>query len=311
MKYYTKEWCALCDKCGYQYDLTPSPSAKRKSESFFQSLYARKLEESLEAAEALSKITAEALFGAEPETLTTMDDDGNVQDLADTMDPEEYRRMMDKHRRRREALLRDYRPQPFDRAAKTAQFRAEWEATMAELSAVLPQKILDQVADLRVLALGVSTKEVKRDIARFCKENEARVEKANLDYADLLERKQNRYPDAMMEHYGFQDCVVTGLEWQGTDLLLRLDNEKSYCEVNTVIWRQAEILEEEPGLVGSEWLREEIYPEEGGFAFHNLLETEDGTPIYFTLRAAGVDFVFDAPTEAEAAPEQEERGTER
>lgn len=311
MKYYTKEWCDLCGKCGYQYDLTPSPSAKRKSESFFQSLYNRKLEESLKAAEALSKMTAEEYFGAAPEALTTMDDDGNVHNLADVMDPEEYRRMTDKHRRRREALIRDYQPEPFDREANTAQFRAEWEATMAELSAVLPQKILDQVADLRVLALGVSTKEVKRDIARFCKENEAKVEKANQDYAAFLERKQNRYPDALMEHYGFQDCVVTGLEWQGTDLVLHLNNELSFCQVNTVIWHQAEILEEEPGLVGSEWFREEIYPEEGGFAFHNLLETEDGTPIYFTLRAAGVDFVFDTPEEAEAAPEQEERGTER
>ncbi|MGM9537449.1 MAG: DUF4085 family protein [Candidatus Onthomonas sp.] len=305
MKYYTKEWHALCDQCGYQYDLTPSPSAKRKSETFFQSLYQQKLEASLKAAEALSKMTAEEFFGEGREKLTTMDDDGNVHDLADEMDPEEYRQMVDKYQRRREALMRDYQPEPFDREAKTAQFHAEWEALMAELSAVLPQKILDQVADLRVLALGVSTREVKREIARFCKENEARVEKANQDYSAFLERKQNRYPDALMEHYGFQDCVVAGLEWQGTDLILHLDNEKSYCQVKTAIWHQAKILEEEPGLTGSLWLQEEIYPVEGGFAFHNLLETEHGTLIYFTLQAAGIDFEFDAPAEDQTVPEQE------
>lgn len=270
MNYFTKEWHKLCGQCAYQYDLDPSPSAKRKSEAYFQSLYAQKLEENLKAAEALAQMSPEELAGSAEE-----------------------------------AVLRDYQAKPFDREAGTAQFKAEWEDTMAELSAVLPQSILDQVADLRVLALGVSTKEVKRDIARFCKQNEAKVEKANQDYADFLDRKAFRYPDELMEHYGFSECTVTGLEWKGTDLVLYLDHSLSDTQVNTVIWHQAEILEQEPGLVGSTWVREELYPAEGGFAFHTLLETGEGKPIYFTLQAAGVDYVFDAPEEGETAPEQE------
>lgn len=270
MKYFTKEWYALCGQCAYQYDLTPSPSAKRKSEAYFQSLYAQKLEEHLQAAEALSQMSPEELFG--------------------TAD---------------EAFLRDYQAEPFDREAKTAQFKTEWEAAMAELSAVLPQSILDQVADLRVLALGVSTKEVKRDVARFCKQNEAKVEKANQDYADFLDRKERRYPDELMEHYGFCDCIVTGLERQGTDLILHLDHSCASTKVKTVIWHQAQILEEDPGVVGSAWVREELYPVEGGFEFHNLLETEEERPLCFTVRAADVDFEFDPPEEDETAPEAE------
>lgn len=304
MKYFTKEWYKLCGQCAYQYDLTPSPSARRKSEAYFQSLYAQKLEESLAAAEALSRMTAEELYGTEDEALTSIDDEGNRRDVAGEMDPEEYQRLKTKLRQHHETLIRDFQPAPFDREASTAKFRTEWEETMSELSAVLPQKILEQVADLRVLALGAATKEVKRDIARFCKQNEAKVEQANQDYAAFLERKERRYPDQLMEHYGFHDCTVTGLEWQGTDLVLHLDNFGSFTEVKTVIWHQAEILEQEPGLVGSTWLQEELYPAEGGFAFHTLLETEDGTPIYFTLQAAGVDFEFDAPAEDESVSEQ-------
>lgn len=252
MKYFTKEWYTLCQQCAYQYDLIPTASAKRKSEDYFQKLYAQRLEEELQAMERLSQLS-----------------------------PEKF----------------------FDRAACEAEFRKDWEARMAEYAAVLPQSILDQVADLRVLALGSATREVKQSIARFCKQNEDKLEQINRDYCSLIERKPGRYPDRIMAYYGFCDCLVTGLEWQGPDLILRLDRTGTENPVQAVTWRQAEILEEEPGVVGSIWSCEELYPTEQGFEFHALLETQEGKPIYLTVRAA--DILFELDASAQDVPEQE------
>lgn len=268
MKYFTKAWYTLCQQCAYQYELIPTASAKRKSEDYFQKLYAKRLEEELQAEERFSQMSLEELFGEEDA-----------------------------------AALEEIQIPPFDRAACEAEFRADWEARMAEYAAVLPQSILDQVADLRVLALGSATRAVKQSIARFCKQNEDKVEQANQDYCSLMERKPGRYPDRIMEYYGFCGCLVTGLEWQGTDLILRLDCTDTENPVKALTWRQAEILEEEPGVVGSIWNCEELYPTEQGFEFHALLEIQEGEPIYFTVRAA--DVVFELDASAQDGPEQE------
>ena len=46
------------------------------------------------------------------------------------------------------------------------QFRQTHQRRVEELRRFLPQEILDQVADVRVLALDVSTQEVKEAAAR-------------------------------------------------------------------------------------------------------------------------------------------------
>ncbi len=291
MKYFTKEWAVLCERCGYHYDLTPSPSAKRRSEDYFRKLYQEKLSERLRGqSERLAMSDEELLGGAFDGPLETMDEEGNLHPVSEEMGEEEYRRLEEQRQAKKRALLaalrRERTPEEIE-----ASFRAEWEERMAELSAVLPQEILDQVADIRVLALGESTREVKRAIARFCRQNEAKVEQANRAYNEYLDRKERRYPPELLEEYGFSDWQVTGLAWKGEDLELRLsEGDWEGAETCAVLYRAAGVLEQEREPVGARWLAEELYPVPGGgFECHTLLEKGEGEYFYFTLRAASIE----------------------
>ena len=58
------------------------------------------------------------------------------------------------------------RRKPFQAEREAEQFRQTHQRRVEELRRFLPQEILDQVADVRVLALDVSTQEVKEAAAR-------------------------------------------------------------------------------------------------------------------------------------------------
>lgn|GEM_PF-655232 len=241
MKYLTKEYYALIDASALQYDLVASPSAKRKSENYFQHLYQQRFKVWLDT----------------------------------------------KHQQAEEHHL------PWDEAAETEAFQAGYQKKLRDCSAILPREILEQVADIRVLALGRCSGKVKQLVGRFCREQDEKADKLLTAYEEYWERRSRHFPDHILENYGFDYCVVTAIGRDGDNVVMTLDNTGCYDDVNTVIWKNAEILELEDGVVGGRWMDHELYQVSGGYEFHSILEGENGQLCYLTLKAEDVSFIFD------------------
>lgn len=243
MKYFTKEYYQLIDASLLAVDLIASPSAKRKSENYFNHLYAERHQAWLD---------------------------------------------MKKDEAERKGLA-------FDEAAETEAFKTDYQTRLRDYSTKLPADILGQVADIRIMALGSCSSKVKQLIGKFCKAQGDMADQMVNAYADYWEKRYRHFPDHILENYGFDYCTVTAIGRDGDSIIMKLDNSQSNDDVNTVIWKNAEILELEEGVVGARWVENELYqlPNGGGYEFHAVLEDEGGEMVYFTVRAADAQFIFD------------------
>ena len=83
----------------------------------------------------------------------------------------------DLYTRRRRAFVKEQKElaeakgKAFDKAAAEVAFLQQHEATVKRMEAFIPQTILAEVADTRVLALDIATKEVKQKLKAFCEQN--------------------------------------------------------------------------------------------------------------------------------------------
>lgn len=241
MKYFTKEYYKLVDASCMALDLVASPSAKRKSENYFQHLYADRLKAWL---------------------------DGKHDEA-------------------------DKKGLPFDEAAETEAFKTNYQRNLLDYSTVIPADILEHVADIRIMALGSCSSKVKQLVSKFSKQQEQITDTMAEAYHTYWEKNYRRFPEHILENYGFDYCAITALGRDGDDLIMKLDNSQSLDDVHTVIWKNAQLLELEDGVVGSNWLEGELYKAEGGYEFHGIVENDDGERFCFTVLAEDAQFLFD------------------
>lgn len=181
----------------------------------------------------------------------------------------------------------------FDEGAAKEDFACYYENQMNLYSHELPEEILAQVADMRVLSLGVCTGKVKQQISKFSKKKMAEADAIEKRFEDYMERRYRHLPEEILENYGFFNEVVTGLTMEGDTLTLTLDHSHSRDDVYAVIWKKAKILTQEPGIVGSVWISEELYKVPEGYEFHAVLENPEGEMLYLTVQAESVEFLID------------------
>lgn len=243
MKYFTRDYFKLIDASLLASDLIASPSAKRKSENYFQHHYAERQQAWLD----MKKDEAER------------------------------------------------RGVPFDEAAETEAFKTEYQRKLREFSTSLPADILAQVADIRILALGSCSSKVKQLIGKFAKAQGDMADKIVDSFIAYWDKVYRRIPEDITENFGYEYCTVTAIGRDGGDIIMKLNNSQSNDDVNTVIWKNAELLELENGVVGARWVENEIYqlPDKGGYEFHAALEDEGGEIVYLTVKAEDIQFIFD------------------
>ncbi len=181
----------------------------------------------------------------------------------------------------------------FDEASETERFAQHYKERMELYSHNLPEEILAQVADLRVLALGVCTGKVKQQINKFCKEKMAQADAIEKKFDDYVERRYHHIPEEILENFGFFNEEVTSLTMEGDTLTMTLDHSYTADDVCAIVWEKAKILTQEPGVVGSIWISEELYKVPEGYEFHVALENPEGEMVYLTIQAASVKFLID------------------
>lgn len=75
----------------------------------------------------------------------------------------------------------------FDLAAAEAEFEANYQENLDYIRSVLPEEILEKVADVRVLALGVADYDILMTVTRFCGEVNRRCRQVYEDYTEATE----------------------------------------------------------------------------------------------------------------------------
>lgn len=175
----------------------------------------------------------------------------------------------------------------FQAEREKAQFRRDHQRNTEHLRQVLPREILDQVADVRVLALDVSTREVKDALTRWCEDNQRQVDQVLQKYTNFRRQTAPQVGAGLQEEFSFHDSTVKRVE-RGPDRLTLYLEDGGYSPVSRVDYLSPRILEEDEGLEGAVWLYEEIHPAQGGNEYHTLLWREHDQLLYLTVFAKGL-----------------------
>lgn len=258
MRYCTKEWFWTAQKTSLHLLLKVNKKAETFNEDFYRKLYAKKLAERIALYKGVSEVKAERIF---PKW--------------EFENKEDYER-----------ALREYKPPVFDPEQTKREFAAQHRREIKRLRESLPKEILDKTADVRVLSLDVASAEVKRLITAYCKENKRKVRRAFKELNKAEKRdfgSEENMPEFCRE--SLHDCTVTSCRIKGKDLVLDIDHYGGFTNAVKVIFKNAEIVEREGRLAGTDWLYDEVYKCERGLEIHALL-WRYGELRYLTVRCA-------------------------
>ncbi|MDY4575242.1 MAG: DUF4085 family protein [Intestinibacter sp.] len=288
MKYFTKEWQNnYKDIC---LELEVSLKAGRFSEKYYQDLYNAKLKEFLEEEKEMSEMED----GENEEDLWNeihfFDDNGNLVNARDVMTEEEFEKLREEILENERQSMEDYEEEiePYDEDKLTESFLEMHNREVEELRQKLPAEILDQVADVRVLALGKATRKVKKMIDKYCAEDDRNFEKAFENYSKYWDSISDKIPDNIKENYDFHDCMILKIKNIGDDIVFELDNGGGFTDIKRIIYKKAEMIENNFAK-DCYWMYDEIYLADGGFEFHISIDGENGYD-YITLKASDVEF---------------------
>jgi len=146
----------------------------------------------------------------------------------------------------------------------------------------LPDTILNEVSDVRLLALGYATQKNYDRIKEYCINNSKIVEKTVDDYAKYIKKEfKNKIPN--FEKESFHDSQITNFIHKGNDYIFELDNEGSFTEINNIIFKNAEIIKQEFSIKDARWLYNEIYKIGDKYEIHLLLWASNDELIDFIL----------------------------
>ena len=89
---------------------------------------------------------------------------------------------------RSEKFIAKHNKIKFDLAAAEAAFEASHKENLDYVKANIPMEILNDVADIRVLALGSATREITDRIVRYCGQVNQRCERVTAEYEATVEK---------------------------------------------------------------------------------------------------------------------------
>lgn len=183
------------------------------------------------------------------------------------------------YRRRLRSYLKDMRKaweedlaegretEPYDEDFFRERYEDLFRLSIEALQTELPEEILSMVADIRVLALGLGSRQVKAAVAKFCRENEKPMDVPFEAYNRQLAALQKKYAQPFIRHFGFHDWTVNIREGDPLEILLEHPNHEGTACLR---FENPRILRLDEQVSGGDWLYEEIHEAEQGFELHVL-----------------------------------------
>ena len=194
-----------------------------------------------------------------------------VSKNAEEFSEEYYKDLYTRRRRAFVKQMKEEEGEAFDKIAAEVAFMKHHEATVKRMERILPIEIKAAVADMRVLALDIATKEVRHQLKVWCEEQKKLADAKEAEYAA---------DSTKLSCETFTGCELTGVEMKETTLTLTLKGN-----VKKAVFKNYKILKQEGYLLGAKWLKEEAYAAEGGKEYHVLFRKSNGTLGYLTIFA--------------------------
>ena len=205
---------------------------------------------------------------------------------------EEYYK--DLYTRRRRAFVKEQKEvaevlgEEFSKAKAEVQFMENHERTVKSMEESIPQNILAEVADTRVLALDIATKEVRQKLKAWCEGNMKEMHRVtDLYWKQICPELKDAVGEEIQKNFNFHDAVIKSMEMKTDSLAFRME----HSDVKKVIFKNYKILEQDGYLLGATWLYQEVYAVEGGNEYHGLLWKDGGKLAYLTIQAEDIEFV--------------------
>jgi hypothetical protein len=307
MKYMTKEWYETAQKCSFHLPLKVSKKAEVFSIDYFRNLYKSEEKAWLRLQENVSDEKFEDIY---PDEFQAEYYDGRQ------LEPSEFEKAKKVYFEMREQARLDFiNPPAFDPIQEKKNFKQALQSNVKYLKRNLPDEILQQIADIRVLALDRASADIKKEITAYCKVNEKAVDSAINAYWKEYKMSFKNGEPTFAENFNFHDCIVvacrkkgkdivltldnSGVEYsnfhdcivvarkKGGDIVLSLDNSGGFTTINQIIFKNCSILKKDKPLHGAWWLYDEIYKTNDGYEIHTLLD-KNGKLIDFIVYATDV-----------------------
>lgn len=270
MKYLTKDWYELCQRTGLHFGMRAHNGAETYDEARYLRLYKRKEKEFVKMQHLVYDVDPRFMLEQDGSKFVPLNkfEDGEVIIEEDKI----VYHMPREERERIQKQIEEYdsRP-PFDEKKCREEFRVMQETIINETANKLPRELSQQIADMRVFALGYCTKEVLNQLKRLSKENEKKVKSVLGKYSEAQQAEQ--IPQTIRERFGFHDCEVTDFA-AGKNAVMRLDMGGGLTNFNMVTFTACEVIKQEKYIVGSTWIYDELYGTENGYEAHMLFAGE-------------------------------------
>ena len=185
----------------------------------------------------------------------------------------------------------------FDEAGERQLFEENYAREMEEYRTHTPGKILEKVADIRLLALGICTEAVFKELEEYRSLCQKRTEETMHEVWEL--QKAQGLDKVWTRGYSLHDSRVQSVKREGEDLIIEFEVEDPeerladirendpelleemgeahflFPEIKAIRFRDAEILKQEGALENAWWLYDEIWKTDRGYEIHALLWQEN------------------------------------
>ena len=264
MKYMTKEWYETMQKTDLYLLLKVSKKAEAFSEEYFRELYEREEKNWLKLQKDVSEVNFEDIY---PEEFNAEYADGSpLEESEFEMAKKAY------FEQREQARIHFGKLPSFDPDRERKKFRQSFRYDNKRKKNCLPESILLKVADIRVLALNYASREVKQEIAHFCKQNEKSTRAAMAAYQKQYRKQFKTEIPAFAEELNLHDCEVLSCRRTGNDVVMVLDNSGGFTNISTIRIKNCVVIKQDAPLHGAWCLYEEIYKAGERFEIHFLLD---------------------------------------
>lgn len=161
-----------------------------------------------------------------------------------------------------------------------------------EIHKTVPQELIDQIADLRMLALGYCTSDMKKQLTKVSLDNEKKVRTVFESYKE--EYAKQKIPERIMNDINFHDAYVSHVDIiknEGCEDIIIDFYYGVFTENNRIVFKNAKFITQEQELVDQVFLYKEVYRVPlnqalSGYEFHMLLFREE--PCECTIRCSDI-----------------------
>ncbi len=152
-------------------------------------------------------------------------------------------------------------------------FNDSYNRTLKYLESNLPKEILNEVADIRLLALNRCTPKVKKLITEFSKNNDKFVHECYNNYLIESSKSFGNQSSESYDKISYHDGFIHICEAIDSDLVIRISDVES--GLSEIIFKNYKLLSDNLAINHATWLYEELYKNENGLEVYVLFEKEN------------------------------------